>query len=218
MISRSPRCTMGTSGSLPARRRRSREGRRRATALRRRRRKAGASTRSAPIRANGSRNFPSPSATKSGSPRTRPHDCHSATMSSPRRPRRAAATEPGRHVQARQQSRKALLPYRRKGGSRRRDRRRRACSAPCACHAPSGAAPRARDAGRRRTAAHRPPHRQPRNARAKRRGRAATRGSTRQRSCRLPFDASNLLPPGCCRPVVAMTMPWPRRDRLKKAG
>ena len=37
---------------------------------------------SAPTRANGSRNEPSVSATRSGNPSTRPQDCHSATMSS----------------------------------------------------------------------------------------------------------------------------------------
>ena len=50
--------------------------------LRRRRRQVGASTRNAPIRANGSRKLPSRSATRSGKPSTRPQDCHSATMSS----------------------------------------------------------------------------------------------------------------------------------------
>ena len=42
----------------------------------------GASIRTAPRRANGSRKLPSRSATRSGRPSTRPQDCHSATMSS----------------------------------------------------------------------------------------------------------------------------------------
>jgi hypothetical protein len=64
-------------------------------------------------------------------------------------------------------------------------------------------------------------------SRAVRKGRAATgaqsclhdappHGSTRQRACRLPFDAPKL-PPGCCRPVAA-TLPLRRRDQLKKPG
>src|SRR6202043_2273067 len=60
---RSPRCTIGVAGSLPGRRRNKRDGRRLAMALRRRRRQVGASMCSAPMRANGSRKEPSPSAT-----------------------------------------------------------------------------------------------------------------------------------------------------------
>ena len=70
------------SAHAAARRRSRIAGRRRAMALRRRRRQVGASTRTAPRRANGSRRVPSRSATRSGRPSTRPQDCHSATMSS----------------------------------------------------------------------------------------------------------------------------------------
>jgi hypothetical protein len=47
-----------------------------------RRREAAASMRTAPSRVNGSLKLPSPSATRSGNPSTRPQDRHSATMSS----------------------------------------------------------------------------------------------------------------------------------------
>ena len=82
MISRSPRWSAGEADGTPTRRRSSIEGRRLATAPRRRRRQVGASTRTAPSRANGSRRVPSSSATRSGKPSTRPQDCHSARMSS----------------------------------------------------------------------------------------------------------------------------------------
>jgi hypothetical protein len=73
----------------------------------------------------------------------------------------------------------------------------------CACHRRSGEPRRARGVDRRLAGVHRPFRRPPRNAQARRKGRAAPRGSTRQRSCRFPFDApknsvpAELLPPGC---------------------
>ena len=71
---------------------------------------------------------------------------------------------------------------------------------------------------RRRAGVRRPPHRRLRNAQVERRGRAATRGPTRQRSCRLPFDAPKL---GSRRAVAArlpQTMPERGRNRLKNTG
>jgi hypothetical protein len=63
---------------LADRRRNRIEGRCRGTVVRR----AGASISTAPMRAKGSRKLPSRSATSSGRPNTRPHACHSATISS----------------------------------------------------------------------------------------------------------------------------------------
>ena len=199
--------------AAPARRRSSRDGRRRAMAVRRRRRQVGASMRSAPSRANGSRKLPSPSATKSGRPSTRPQDCHSATMSSAL----------GRGKQRQRQSRIVVFEHdgdrgrcgifgrqRRRGaaGSPRRETPRPACSAPCACRAPSAAAPRARGADRRCGGARRPPRRRLRNARAERRGRAAAEHAHRAArpgsdpagfhlTPRKTSAPAGLLPPGC---------------------
>ena len=153
---------------------------------------------------------------QAASPRTRPQDCHSATMSS-------LALE---RKQRQRQRRVAVLEHDGDGGRRlvrfpgeadgdAAERGDAAYSTPCACRAPSGAPRRARDADRRRAGARRPLRPRLRNARARRKGRAAVgspsrlrdgiprRGPTRQRSCRLPFDAPNnsaparLLPPGC---------------------
>ena len=180
-------------------------GRRRAMALRRRRRQVGVSTRNAPIRARTARAScrrarQQGAASRARGPRT-------ATRRRSRRScwkRTAAATAPDRRARARRRLRsvaRSLLPVRRmatprKAADRQIERHAHAANT-------SDAPRRARDADRRRAGARRPLHRSLRNARAKRRGRAATRGSTRQRSCRLPFDApktsapTGLLPPGC---------------------
>ncbi len=137
--------------------------------------------------------------------------------------RTAAATAPDRRVRARRRSRSAPARLRHRAGSRRRETRRPACSTPCACRATerrSTTRSRCRSTMRRRSSA-------ASSAASKRTGREkgssrsgiARRGPTRQRSCRLPFDASKTrrFPPGCCRPVAA-TMPRRRRDRLKNPG
>ena len=215
MISRSPRWIAGVFDGTPARRRSKAAGRRRAMAVRRRRRHVGASMRTAPSRANGSRKLPSRSATSKGNPRTRPQDCHSATMSSLALEQNSgsdSAGSPCSSTTAMAVGGSSALPVRRMATPRNAVT---ANSAPCACRARSGAPRRARDADRRRAGARRPLRPRLRNARARRKGRAAVgspsrlrdgiprRGPTRQRSCRLPFDAPNnsaparLLPPGC---------------------
>ena len=61
----------------------------------RRRRAAGSAVSTLPSRSNGSRNFPSDSATRSGSPRTRPHDCHSAATSAASGARKSSSESAG---------------------------------------------------------------------------------------------------------------------------